>query len=132
MKPGQHGAGFSRHLTGPEGHHNDPSGAAPGLSQVEAQPLPRRRQIGTPLLQQHLAPAHHLRRTRTGGTQGQVHDPHGFQAGETLTLHILVGKADGQDAVVLPGGFAGPGCGPGARNRIALPPAPREEENPAG
>lgn len=132
MKPGQHGAGLTRNLARTDGDHHDPTGTAPGLSQVEAQGRPGAGEVGSALLQQDLPPTQHFFRSRPGGAQGQVDDPHGFQAGEALALHILVREADGQDAVVRPGGLAGAGCGAGTGNGIAFPPASGEGENPAG
>ena len=59
-------------------------------------------------------------------------DPNGFQACQSLPLHILIREANVQDPVVGPGGLAGPGCGPGARDGIALPSASRNGEDGAG
>lgn len=132
MKPGQHRAGLARHLARADGHHHDPAWASPRFPQVEAQGSPGTREVGAPLLEQHLTPAQNLARARSGGAQRQVDDPDGLQAREPLALNIQVWKADVQEPVFRPGGFAGPGGGPRPRDGVAFPPASGEGENPAG
>lgn len=132
MKPGQDGAGLPRNLSGAEGHHHDPARASARPAEIQPQVRAGAGKVGAPLLQEHLAPGLHLLGAGPGGAEGQVQDADRLQAGQGLALDIPVRQPDFEDPVIGPGDLRGPGRGPGARNGIAPPPAPREGENSAG